>query len=209
MSEEDNAPVDAQTTDQIGEDEPIITAGMNWFVLRVASNKEDQVRRTLLRKIKIEGFEYLVNRLLVPTEKVKTIKGGKQRITLKKLYPGYVFVEMKLEEDGRIPQDVFFLIKETTGVGDFIGTAGRPSPMSIPEIEKMLQASKPPDESPTVKMEFQKGDPVKINEGPFENMEGTVDELIPEQGKVSVIVTIFGRATPIELEYWQIEKSEE
>ncbi len=209
MSEEDNAPVDAQTTDQIGEDEPIITAGMNWFVLRVASNKEDQVRRTLLRKIKIEGFEYLVNRILVPTEKVKTIKGGKQRITLKKLYPGYVFVEMKLEEDGRIPQDVFFLIKETTGVGDFIGTAGRPSPMSIPEIEKMLQASKPPDESPTVKMEFQKGDPVKINEGPFENMEGTVDELIPEQGKVSVIVTIFGRATPIELEYWQIEKSEE
>ena len=209
IAEGDIDPADVQTTDQIGEDELLITVGMNWFVLRVASNKEDQVRRTLLRKIKIEGFEHLVNRILVPTEKVKTIKGGKQRITLKKLYPGYVFVEMKLEEDGRIPQDVFFLIKETSGVGDFIGTAGRPSPMSIPEIEKMLQASKPPDESPTLKMEFEKGDPVKINEGPFENMEGTVDELLPEQGKVSVIVTIFGRATPIELEYWQIEKSEE
>ena len=208
IAEGDIDPADVQTTDQIGEDELLITVGMNWFVLRVASNKEDQVRRTLLRKIKIEGFEHLVNRILVPTEKVKTIKGGKQRITLKKLYPGYVFVEMKLEEDGRIPQDVFFLIKETSGVGDFIGTAGRPSPMSIPEIEKMLQASKPPDESPTLKMEFEKGDPVKINEGPFENMEGTVDELLPEQGKVSVIVTIFGRATPIELEYWQIEKSE-
>ena len=209
MVDDESKITEVQATDQIAEDEPLVTEGMDWFVLRVASNKEDQVRRTLLRKIKIEGFEDLVNRILVPTEKVKTIKGGKQRITLKKLYPGYVFVEMRLEEDGRIPQDVFFLIKETTGVGDFIGTAGRPSPMKIPEIEKMLQASKPPEESPTLKLEFVKGDHVKIKEGPFENMEGTVDELLPEQGKVSVIVTIFGRATPIELEYWQIEKSEE
>ncbi len=200
---------DMDTNDQIPEDEPLVMPGMDWFVLRVASNKEDQVRRTLLRKIKIEGFEELVNRILVPTEKIKSIKGGKQRITLKKLYPGYVFVEMKLEEDGRIPQDVFFLIKETTGVGDFIGTAGRPSPMKIPEIEKMLQASKPPEESPTLKLEFLKGDNVKIKVGPFEIMEGSVDELLPDQGKVSVIVTIFGRATPIEMEYWQVEKSEE
>ncbi len=116
---------------------------------------------------------------------------------------------MKLEEDGRIPQDIFFLIKETTGVGDFIGTAGRPSPMSIPEIEKMLQASKPPEEAPQVKMEFSKGDHVKIREGPFESMEGSVDELLPDQGKVRVIVTIFGRATPVELEYWLIERVEE
>lgn len=200
---------DIGRTDQIGEDEPLITPGMNWFVLRVASNKEDAVRETLLRKIKIEDLTNLVNRILVPTEKQKTIKGGKQKILEKKLYPGYVFVEMKLEDDGRIPQDVFFLIKETTGVGDFIGTAGRPSPMSIPEIEKMLQASKPAEEQPQVKMEFVKGDHIKIKEGPFENMEGNVDELLPDQGKVRVIVTIFGRATPIELEYWLIEKFEE
>jgi transcriptional antiterminator NusG len=191
------------------EEELLVTPGMNWFVLRVASNKEDSVRETLLRKIKIENFEHLVNRILVPTEKEKTIKAGKQKIVEKKLYPGYVFVEMQLEDDGRIPQDVFFLIKETTGVGDFIGTAGRPSPMSIPEIEKMQMASKPAEEQPTVKMEFQKGDHIKIREGPFENMEGTVDELLPDQGKVRVVVTIFGRATPIELEYWIIEKFEE
>ena len=199
----------SETEDQISEEEPLVTEGMNWFVLRVASNKEDSVRQTLLRKIKIEGFTELVNRILVPTEKTKTIKAGKQRITLKKLYPGYVFVEMRLEDDGRIPQDVFFLIKETTGVGDFIGTAGRPSPMSVPEIEKMLAASKEPEEAPTVKMEFQPGDNIKIKEGPFENMEGTVDELLPAQGKVRVIVTIFGRATPIELEYWLLEKVDE
>lgn len=189
--------------------EPMVTPGMNWFVLRVASNKEDSVRETLLRKIKIEGLTHLVNRILVPTEKTKTIKAGRQKITEKKLYPGYVFVEMQLENDGRIPQDVFFLIKETTGVGDFIGTAGRPSPMSVPEIEKMLAASKAPEESPVVKMDFQKGDAIKIKEGPFENMEGTVDELLPDQGKVRVIVTIFGRSTPIELEYWLIERADE
>lgn len=192
-----------------GDDEPLVTPGMNWFVLRVASNKEDSVRQTLLRKIKIEGFTHLVNRILVPTEKVKQIKGGKQKIIEKKLYPGYVFVEMKLESDGRIPQDVFFLIKETTGVGDFIGTAGHPSPMSLPEVEKMINAAKPPEEQPQVKMEFQKGDHIKINEGPFENTEGTVDELLPDQGKVRVIVTIFGRATPLELEYWMIDRVEE
>ena len=202
--------------DQINEEDLLVLPGMNWFVLRVASNKESSVRKTLLRKIKIEGFDgedeqkpHLVNRILVPTEKTKTIKGGKQKIVETKLYPGYVFVEMKLEDDGRIPQDIFFLIKETTGVGDFIGTAGRPSPMSIPEIEKMLMASKPAEEQPQVKMEYQKGDHIKITSGPFENMEATVDELMPDQGKVKVIVTIFGRATPVELEYWIIEKIEE
>lgn len=209
MAETDTTQATPETEGQIAGDEPLITPGMNWFVLRVASNKEDSVRETLLRKIKIEGFEHLVNRILVPTEKVKTIKGGKQKITLKKLYPGYVFVEMKLEDDGRIPQDVFFLIKETTGVGDFIGAAGRPSPMSIPEIEKMLLASKPAEEAPTVKMDFQKGDHIKIREGPFENMEGTVDEVMPDHGKVRVLVTVFGRSTPLELEYWLIEKAEE
>ncbi|NBC11461.1 MAG: transcription termination/antitermination factor NusG [Planctomycetes bacterium] len=204
------------TEDKVGEDEQLVLPGFNWFVLRVASNKENYVKTTLLRKIKIEGYDgsnpdkpHLVNRILVPTEKSKTIKAGKQKVVETKLYPGYVFVEMKLEEDGRIPQDIFFLIKETTGVGDFIGTAGRPSPMSIPEIEKMLIASKPPEEQPQVKMEFEKGDNVKIREGPFENMEGTIDELLPDQGKVRVIVTIFGRATPVELEYWLIERVEE
>lgn len=202
--------------DQIDEDDLLVLPGMNWFVLRVASNKESSVRKTLLRKIKIEGYDgedeqkpHLVNRILVPTEKTKTIKAGKQKIVETKLYPGYVFVEMKLEDDGRIPQDIFFLIKETTGVGDFIGTAGRPSPMSIPEIEKMLMASKPAEEQPQVKMEFVKGDHIKITSGAFENMEGTVDELMPDQGKVKVIVMIFGRATPVELEYWIIEKIEE
>jgi transcriptional antiterminator NusG len=190
-------------------DLPAFRGGMEWFVLRVASNKENYVKDTLLRKVQIEGLENRVGRIMVPTEKTKTLKGGKTRITETKLYPGYVFVEMKLEDDGRIPQDVFFLIKETTGVGDFVGTAGRPTPMKPHEVEKMLFDSRRPEETPEVKMEFQKGDQVTINEGPFESYEGTVDEVVPEKGLVRVLVTIFGRQAPIELEYWQISRVNE
>jgi transcriptional antiterminator NusG len=190
-------------------DLPMYRQGMDWFVLRVASNKESYVRETLMRKVQIEGLDNLVGRIMVPTEKTRTLKGGKQRITETKLYPGYVFVEMRLEPDGRIPQDVFFLIKETTGVGDFVGTAGRPTPMAVHEVEKMLFDSRKPEETPTVRMEFEPGDNVTIKEGPFENYEGTVDEVLPDKGLVRVLVTIFGRQAPIELEYWQIAKAEE
>lgn len=191
---------------QLRPDEQLVTEGMNWFVLRVASNKEDYVRETLLRKIEIEGMKHLVNRILVPTEKTRTVKNGKQKITETKLYPGYVFVEMRLEPDGRIPQDVFFLIKETTGVGDFVGTTGRPTKLANHEVEKMLLDSRKPEELPNVKMVFEKGEPVVIKQGPFENYEGTVDELLPDKGLVRVLVTIFGRQAPIELEEWQIGK---
>ena len=198
----------SERTDQLGHDEALVTEGMNWFVLRVASNKEDSVRDTLLRKIEIEGLKHLVGRILVPTEKTKTIKGGKQRVVETKMYPGYVFVEMKREPDGRIPQDVFFLIKETTGVGDFVGTAGRPTPMKEHEIEKLHLDSRKPDDEPTIKLVFSKGEHVLIKEGPFQNYEGTVDELVPEKGLVRVLVTIFGRQAPIELEEWQLGKAE-
>ncbi len=189
-------------------DLPMYREGMDWFVLRVASNKESHVRETLLRKVQIEGLDDRVGRIMVPTEKTKTLKGGKTKISETKLYPGYIFVEMKLESDGRIPQDVFFLIKETTGVGDFVGTAGRPTPMGTHEVEKMLFDSRRPEEAPTVKMEFIPGDYVTITEGPFESYEGTVDEVLPDKGLVRVLVTIFGRQAPIELEYWQIEKAD-
>lgn len=207
-----NSALDGRPDERVGvieADEPMRGEGMDWFVLRVASNKESSVRETLLRKIQIEGMGRLVNRILVPTEKTKTIKGGRQRIVETKLYPGYVFVEMRLEPDGRIPQDVFFLIKETTGVGDFVGTAGRPTPMQEHEIEKMLLDSRKPEEEPTVKLVFEKGEAVTIREGPFQGYEGTVDELLPEKGLVRVLVTIFGRQAPIELEEWQLSKANE
>ncbi|MBX3382826.1 MAG: transcription termination/antitermination factor NusG [Phycisphaeraceae bacterium] len=215
MTEQHHDETESQTQVIPGErsgllnaDEPIRREGMNWFVLRVASNKESSVQTTLLRKVKIERMEHLVGRILVPTEKTKTVKGGKVKITESKLYPGYVFVEMQLEPDGRIPQDVFFLIKETTGVGDFVGTAGRPTAMKEFEIEKMLIDSRKPEDEPVVKLVFSKGEHVVIKEGPFQNYEGTVDEVMPDKGLVRVLVTIFGRQAPIEIEEWQIGKAD-
>ena len=198
-----------ETTFDPAVDLPMYREGMNWFVLRVASNKENSVRDTLERKVQIETLEQSVGRIMVPTEKTRTLKGGKQRITETKLYPGYIFVEMRLEKDGRIPQDVFFLIKETSGVGDFVGNKGRPTPMTPSEVEKMLFDSRLPDQEPEVKLEFTPGDHVLIKEGPFENYEGTVDQVMPDKGLVRVLASIFGRQAPIELEYWQIEKSDD
>ena len=188
---------------------PMFREGMDWFVLRVASNKEDSVRTTLLRKAQIEGMESHIGRIMVPTEKVKVLgKQGKQTVTETKLYPGYVFVEMRLEAEGRIPQDIFFLIKETLGVGDFVGTAGRPTPMQVAEVEKMLFDSKPAQEAPQLKMDLHKGDNVTIKEGAFQGYEGTIDEVFPDKGQVRVLVTIFGRQAPIDMEYWFVQRAE-
>jgi len=186
---------------------PLCQPGMNWYVLRVASNKEDSVRDALEKKVKIEGLEGRVGRILVPTQREKRMRGGTARVYHRKLYPGYVFVEMATDPDGRIPEDVWFVIKETTGVGDFIGSGGKPSPMPMDDVKKMLAAAIKPEGAPTLaNLAFKPGDRVKVTEGPFENFEGVVDEINTQKGTVRVIVTIFGRATPIEIEYWQVEQ---
>lgn len=179
---------------------------MQWYVLRVASNKEEQVRLRLEKKIAVEGLSDVVGRVLVPVEQVKKIRGGKQRVHKRKLYPGYVFMELEAKEDGRIPERAWFTIKETSGVGDFIGTEGIPTPMRDTDVAKMMSEIEKPEETPSIKVEFNPGDLVKIREGAFENFEGLVDKIDEERGIVRVTVTIFGRSTPLDIEYWQIEK---
>ena len=179
---------------------------MQFFVLRVASNKEDRVREALLRKVKIEGLEAVVGRILVPTERVRSIKDGKRRDTDRKLYPGYVFIELELDQNGTIPEKVWFMIKETEGVGDFIGSNGKPTPMSPRDQAKMLEEAEKVEDDTRLDVQFKKGDKVKVTNGAFQNFEGDVDEIIPDKGMVRIITMIFGRATPLELEYWQIEK---
>jgi transcriptional antiterminator NusG len=179
---------------------------MNFFVLRVASNKEDQVQQKLLRKVKIEGLEAHVGRILVPSERKRQVKQGQKREYDSKMYPGYVFVELELDKDGRIPDKVWFMIKETDGVGDFIGSNGKPSPMGPKDQAKMLEAAERKDDDAHLDVRYVKGDKVKVTNGPFENFEGEVDEILQDQGKVRIITTIFGRPTPLELQYWEIEK---
>jgi transcriptional antiterminator NusG len=178
---------------------------MQFFVLRVASNKEDQVREKLARKVKIEALEDHVGRILVPTERHVTVKGGVRRQSDRKLYPGYVFIELNLDKDGRIPDKVWFMIKETEGVGDFIGSNGKPTPMSPKDQAKMLEEAEKPLDQVTPSA-FSKGEKVKVTNGAFMNFEGEVDEVLADKGMVRILTTIFGRQTPLELEYWQIEK---
>ena len=179
---------------------------MRFFTLRVASNKEDRVREALQRKVKIEGLETVVGRIVVPSERVRTRKDGKVRDSDRKLYPGYVFIELDLDSNGMIPEKVWFMIKETEGVGDFIGSNGKPTPMNPKDQAKMVEEAERPDDAPGIKTEYKKGDKIKVTNGAFINFEGNVDEIIPDKGMVRIITTIFGRPTPLELEYWQIEK---
>ncbi|MGD0784245.1 MAG: transcription termination/antitermination protein NusG [Sedimentisphaerales bacterium] len=181
---------------------------MRWYVLRVASNREEQVRETLVRKVTLEALESVIGRVIVPVEQVKRIRSGKQKVQKRKLYPGYVFMEIEPDADGKISEKAWFLIKETIGVGDFVGTEGLPVSMSDTDVAKILSEVEKVGEqtAANIKVDFAKGDIVKIREGAFENFEGAVDSIDTERGVVRVIVTIFGRSTPLDIEYWQIEK---
>jgi transcriptional antiterminator NusG len=137
------------------------------------------------------------------------MRGGVLRVVERKLYPGYVFVEMACEEDGSVAENVWFMIKETTGVGDFIGSDGKPTSMSEHDAVQMLAASEKADEDPGLTgLGIQPGNQVKITDGAFESYEGEVESVDERRGMVNVIISIFGRMTPVEVGYWQLEKVE-
>jgi transcriptional antiterminator NusG len=176
-----------------------------WYVVRVQAGRENTVQTALARRLKVAGKQDVVPRVLVPVETVTEVKGGKRRTRRRKLYPGYVLVEV-VEEKGKVPRDVWFLVRETAGVGDFVGPHGAPEPLDEKEVARLITEMERSDsKTPQVRISLKKGDAVKIKEGPLESFEGEVDEVIPAKGMVRVIVTIFGRAAPVELEYWQVE----
>jgi transcriptional antiterminator NusG len=174
---------------------------MDWYILKVQSNREDSIREGLLRRVRIAGLEHFFGDVIVPTETVTEFKGGKKRVSKRKLYPGYLVVHMEITDD------TWFLVRETPGIGDFTGAAGRPSPMLPHEVERILARSveEKDEKAPKLKIGFRPGDQVKINDGTFENFEGEVDSIDETNGRVTVMINIFGRSTPVELEYWQIE----
>jgi len=172
-----------------------------WYVLKVQSSREDTIRDALERRVKIQGLQRFFGRIVVPTEKIIEIRNNKKRTVERKTYPGYIMVEMELNEK------TWFTVRETPGVGDFVGAHGTPSKMSNDEVEKMLNIQSTKDEKPTaIKINVERGDRVKIKEGPFENFEGTVEEVIEARGLVKVMLIIFNRPTPVDLEYWQVER---
>ena len=194
------------TPDDVG---PAHDIGMqrptSWFVLKVSSNMERKMRDKLEQRLLAAGLEARVPNVLVPTETVTEMKGGKKRVRQRKLYPGYIMVEMALEEDGEIQEDVWFLIRETAGIANFVGSTRKPTPMEPQEVERVLNGMRATEDTPALKINFKVGDRVKINDGPFESYNGVIDDVNEVKGTVRVIVTIFGRETPVELEYWKVE----
>jgi len=177
------------------------SANMDWYILKVQSNREDSIRETLARRIKIAGLDCYFGDIIVPTEKVTDLKGGKRRVVKRKLYPGYLVVQMEITDD------TWFLVRDTPGIGDFTGATGRPTPMLPHEVDAILAKKEEKEEKqPKLEIGFQAGDRVKIKEGTFESFEGEVESIDQANGQVTVMINIFGRSTPVTLEYWQIEK---
>ena len=199
------SPADMDDRDDVVPLEEVATdeeaAKLEWYILKVQVNREDTIADALRRRVKIEGLDRYFGEIIVPIEMVSEVKAGKKKISKRKLYPGYIVVQMEINDD------TWFLVRETSGIGDFTGTAGKPAPMSPQDVAKIVQKQEEKTaEQPKLKINFQSGDRVKIIEGTFENFEGDVETIDEANGRVNVIINIFGRSTPVELEYWQIEK---
>jgi transcriptional antiterminator NusG len=174
---------------------------LDWYILKVQSNREDSIAAGLQRRVKMAGLDDFFQEIIVPVEMVTEFKGGKKKIVKKKLYPGYIVVHMIINDE------TWFLVRETTGIGDFTGAAGQPTPMLPSEVARIIPEEDDVEtQEPKLQIGVGLGDRVKINEGTFENFEADVDAIDEMNGRVTVMINIFGRSTPVELEHWQIEK---
>lgn len=177
-----------------------------WFVVRVPTNMEERVRESLVNRVKTHHYEERISQVLVAQVSEAEIKHGKKRVVHRKIFPGYVLVEADLYDgEGKLDRELWFFIKETPRLGDFVGSDQFPQPMSQEEVERILGGMKSTEEKPRVNIPCSKGDRVKVKEGPFENFNGVVEDVNEEKMLVRVIVTIFGRETPVELEISQVE----
>lgn len=175
---------------------------LRWYVVHAYSGMEKAVERNIMERIAQSAFPSKFGRILVPTEEVVETKNGQKKTTERKFFPGYVFVEMVMDDD------TWHLIKHTNKVTGFIGGGkNRPSPISEVEVQKIMTQMQSGVEKPRHKVEFEVGEFIRVKEGPFTDFNGSVEEVNYEKNKVRVAVTIFGRSTPVELEFSQIEKT--
>ena len=171
-----------------------------WYVIHTQTGYEDRVKSALEVRIASSSLKDKITHVLIPTEKVSEVKDGKKKISQRKFYPGYLIVEMELDDE------TWYLVKSTSGVTGFIGSGNRPLPLQEKEIKAIIKQAEEKQEKATPKVIFSVGESVKVKEGPFTNFSGTIEEIHPEKGKLKVMVSMFGRSTPVELEYWQVEK---
>lgn len=179
------------------------SSGPQWYILKVAFNREDSIREALEKRIKLSNLKECFGEILVPTEDVvEFTRAGKRRVVKRKLYPGYLMIQMIINDD------TWFLVRETPGIGDFTGTYGKPTPMTDADVERIVKLAHPDvdqEQVPKTSIPFRPGDRVRVKEGNFQSLEGDVDRIDEANGRVTVIINIFGRSTPVELDHWQIE----
>lgn len=183
---------------------PVTAAGDEipqlWYVIHTQTGQELKVKGVIDSKIELGVLHEEVCEVLVPTERVAEIRGGKKQISERKFFPGYLLVRMRMTDES------WHLVRTTPGVTGFIGAGRRPIPLSEDEVGEILRQTQERKDKPTPRVTFQKGEGVRVTEGPFTNFSGAVEEVNLNRGKVKVMVSIFGRQTPVELEFWQIER---
>jgi transcription termination/antitermination protein NusG len=178
-----------------------------WFIVQTLSGQEQKVKDSIEKRVKTDEMQDFVKEVMVPMEKVVEVRNQKKTVTSRKLWPGYVFVDMVLlDENGRIIEKPWYFIKETQGVIGFVG-GEPPVPTPTEEVEQIKNQISQSEETEKPKVNFEVGETIKINNGPFLNFSGVIEEIDPTRGKLKVTVNIFGRNTPVELEYWQVEKA--
>lgn len=178
-----------------------------WFVLHTLSGQELKVKESIEKRVKTEEMGEYIKEVLVPMEKVAEVRNGKKTVTSRKLYPGYVFIDMLLLDEGqKVIERPWYFIRDTQGIIGFVG-GDRPTPTSPEEIESIKAQIAASEDTERPKVSFDVGETVKINDGPFLNFSGVIEEIDPDKGKLKVTVNVFGRNTPVELEYWKVEKA--
>jgi len=177
-----------------------------WYTIQTLSGQEQKAEKSLQKRIAEEEMGEYINEVLVPMEKVVEVRGGKKTVTQRKLYPGYIFIDMQLyDEEQRLLAQPWDFIRNTQGIIGFLG-GERPIATPMTEIEDIKAQVADSEETEKPKVNFEMGEEVKINDGPFQSYIGAVEAIDAESGKLKVNIDIFGRSTPVELEYWQVEK---
>ncbi|MDP8233338.1 MAG: transcription termination/antitermination protein NusG [Candidatus Saelkia tenebricola] len=173
---------------------------MRWYIVQTQTGQESRVKQILESSIKEKGFQESVQEVFVPTEKVTEVKSGKKKVSERKFYPGYVLVNMEMLDD------VWLMVRNTPGVIRFLSSGEKPVPLEEDDVLKIKQQSEERIDQPRPKVVFEKGETIRVVEGPFTNFNGKVEDVSLDKGKIKALLTIFGRQTPVELEFWQVER---
>jgi transcriptional antiterminator NusG len=185
-------------SDEEAVDEELVEGGRNWFVIHSYSGYENKVKKNLEHRIESLGMQDKIFEVVVPTEEEIELKDGQRRTVERRIFPGYILVDMIMSEDS------WYVVRNTPGVTGFVGSIRKPTPLRTRDVDRILKRMRA--ETPRVKVSFLAGQKVRICDGPFEDFVGAVDEIYPDKGKVRILVSFFGRETPVELDFLQVEK---